>query len=290
MAGAEPSWNIAQAPGLFPRPGALLSHGQGRRHVKEDGMEAIGTDTRLRWSGYLLGFALGGFFDGILLHQILQWHHLLSAIDPDNARFQVAADGYFHALMYVIAAVGLWMLATAKQGTRRLLLACILIGFGIWHGVDAVLSHWTLGIHRIRMESANPLFWDLMWLVVFGLAPLVAGWLVRRKSGGDGNGELRSASTARVMVALLVAAAGFQALRPQGGAFTTVLFAPGTGQAHVMKAVTSVDGQLVWTDRTGELVVVRLSGSVSGWRLFREGAILVSGAGLPPGCFDYLRT
>lgn len=30
-----------------------------------------------RW-GAALGFALGGFFDGILLHQILQWHHLLS--------------------------------------------------------------------------------------------------------------------------------------------------------------------------------------------------------------------
>lgn len=29
------------------------------------------------WAGYLLGFALGGFFDGILLHQVLQWHHLL---------------------------------------------------------------------------------------------------------------------------------------------------------------------------------------------------------------------
>src|SRR5690606_18965301 len=32
-----------------------------------------------RW-GTVLGFALGGFFDGILLHQILQWHHLLSLV------------------------------------------------------------------------------------------------------------------------------------------------------------------------------------------------------------------
>ncbi|WP_272547883.1 DUF2243 domain-containing protein [Acidovorax sp. NCPPB 3576] len=28
------------------------------------------------WPGYLLGFSLGVFFDGIVLHQILQWHHL----------------------------------------------------------------------------------------------------------------------------------------------------------------------------------------------------------------------
>ena len=77
--------------------------------------EASGRD---RWSGYLLGFAFGGFFDGILLHQILQWHHLLSAINGQDIRFQVAADGYFHAFMYVIAAVGLWR--CGHQGTRRI--------------------------------------------------------------------------------------------------------------------------------------------------------------------------
>jgi Predicted membrane protein len=35
----------------------------------------------LIWARYALGFGLGGFFDGILLHQILQWHHLLSGIE-----------------------------------------------------------------------------------------------------------------------------------------------------------------------------------------------------------------
>ncbi len=27
---------------------------------------------RLAWAGAIIGFALGGFFDGILLHQVLQ--------------------------------------------------------------------------------------------------------------------------------------------------------------------------------------------------------------------------
>lgn len=40
--------------------------------------------------GTVLGFALGGFFDGILLHQILQWHHLLSLVPAvDSLRLQV---------------------------------------------------------------------------------------------------------------------------------------------------------------------------------------------------------
>jgi uncharacterized membrane protein len=251
-------------------------------------MDGINSDRRLPWSGYLLGFALGGFFDGILLHQILQWHHLLSAVGPDDVRFQVAADGYFHALMYAIAAVGLWLLAIARHVSRRLLFAAILIGFGFWHVVDAVLFHWGLGIHRIRMDSENPLGWDMLWLAVFGILPFVIGWLMRRSSSGDGSNLSRSA-TARMLVAIFIVGMGLQALRPQGSEFTTVLFAPGTGQADVLRAVASVDGELVWTDRTGEVVVIRVGREASGFRLFREGAILVSGAGMPPGCFTDVR-
>jgi len=252
-------------------------------------MGATGAGRRLSWSGYFLGFALGGFFDGILLHQILQWHHLLSAINSDDLRFQVIADGYFHGSMYVIAGVGLWMLATSGQGSPRLLLANVLIGFGIWHVVDSVLSHWLLGIHRIRMDSGDPLFWDLLWFAAFGLVPLVLGVLMRRKSDGD-HPRQPSSARARVLMAFLVVAGGLQAMRPQENGFTAVLFAPGMEQADILRAVASVEGQVVWADRAGELVVMRPANGASGWRLFRRGAILVSGSGLPPGCFNNLRT
>ncbi|MCJ9711991.1 DUF2243 domain-containing protein, partial [Bordetella hinzii] len=74
-------------------------------------MDAIMTpdERRLRRASGWLGFAMGGFFDGILLHQILQWHHLLSALRTGvlaDLRMQVAVDGLFHALMYAVAAVG----------------------------------------------------------------------------------------------------------------------------------------------------------------------------------------
>src|SRR4051794_35429080 len=39
---------------------------------------------RLRLPGTILGVGLGGFVDGILLHQILQWHHMLTSTDTDN--------------------------------------------------------------------------------------------------------------------------------------------------------------------------------------------------------------
>lgn len=257
-------------------------------------MTRIESSRRYRWSGYLLGFALGGFFDGILLHQILQWHHLLSAINGSDIRFQVAADGYFHALMYVIAAVGLWMLwASGREADRpagRLLMATILTGFGVWHITDGILSHWVLGIHRIRMNSENLLFWDLLWFVVFGVVPFVAGTLMRR-IGGEGSAPAApSSAKVRSLAALLVIGAGGQALQPPpSNGFTTVLFVPGTAQERIMKAIDEVDGRLIWADRTGELVVIRLKRDQSRLQLFQNGAVLVSGTGFPAGCFDYLR-
>jgi len=38
------------------------------------------TDAVLIAAGILLGLGLVGFVDGILLHQILQWHHMLSSL------------------------------------------------------------------------------------------------------------------------------------------------------------------------------------------------------------------
>jgi len=43
-----------------------------------------GSPPSLAAPGIVLGMGLGGFVDGILLHQILQWHHLLTSTDTDN--------------------------------------------------------------------------------------------------------------------------------------------------------------------------------------------------------------
>lgn len=68
------------------------------------------------WSGLALGVGLGGFFDGILLHQVLQWHHLLSGIEQAriDIRILIMTDGLFHVLMYVIAGIGLLLLWQAR--------------------------------------------------------------------------------------------------------------------------------------------------------------------------------
>ena len=34
----------------------------------------------IKLPGMMLGVGLGGFFDGIFLHQIFQWHHMFSSL------------------------------------------------------------------------------------------------------------------------------------------------------------------------------------------------------------------
>ena len=246
----------------------------------------------IRWAT-VLGFALGGFFDGILLHQILQWHHLLSLVpEVSSLRFQVLWDGYFHALMYVIAAAGLWGLWRARndeEGVSGLqTLGAVLIGFGVWHVVDSVLSHWMLGIHRIKLDSPDPLMWDLIWFFAFGVLPLlIGGVLARRKRGLP---PVHPATLTVLLLGLISTAAGVWALQPPPGQaeFTTVVFRPGAGPETAIRAMAAVDARLVWSDAGMSVVVFSVEPSRR-WSLYRHGAVLVSGSGLPAGCVDWSR-
>ncbi|MCP1167194.1 DUF2243 domain-containing protein [Limimaricola litoreus] len=244
------------------------------------------------WHGLTLGIGLGGFFDGILLHQILQWHHLLSLVPGvDDLRAQVLWDGYFHLLMYVLAAIGLWGLwrshvAGARIGGRALL-GVLIAGFGTWHILDSVLSHWLLGIHRIRIDSAYPLLWDLLWFAVFGLLPLAIGWALWRRGGGGGGMGLQRSSAALLMITLVSLGAGGWSLRPPPDQpFTTVVFRPGHEAAQIEAALSKLSARLVWADPGMSVVVVDVPADRR-WSFYRHGALLVSGTGMPSGCFNW---
>ncbi|WP_210526580.1 DUF2243 domain-containing protein [Rubellimicrobium arenae] len=252
-------------------------------------------DDGRRWSpqlrsGAALGFALGGFFDGILLHQILQWHHLLSLVPGvGDLRRQVLWDGAFHALMYLIAALALWRL---WSGSRRAglpgpaaLAGSLLMGFGAWHAVDAVLSHWILGIHRIRVDTAAPLAWDLGWLAVFGLVPLGLGWMLL---GRDGSGPRRRAGPAVLGLALLTAGLGAWALRPSGTPYTVAVFGAGQSAAQIEAGLTELGAQVVWAGPSLDVVVIDMPPERR-WSLYRQGAWFVSGTGVPAGCLGWSR-
>lgn len=264
-------------------------------HPPPDAAEAFHprSDRRMRRAGLLLGFAMGGFFDGILLHQILQWHHLLSAIQTGmlgDLRLQVAVDGLFHALMYVLAAAGLWTLYRARSlapaPSLRPLWPAFWMGFGSWHIVDALFSHWITGIHRIRMDSDMPLFWDVAWLVVFGLVPLFLGWRGRYADG-------RPPERRHVSVVLLVAALGGAAaanlfpLRADRDT-TVVAMMPNEPATGLLQALDGTDARIIWMDRAGGVWVIQDLSLRDSLALYRAGALYVSGTSAPAGCAAWL--
>ena len=243
------------------------------------------------WSGFALGFGIGGFFDGILLHQVLQWHHLLSSVEQARVdiRILIMTDGLFHVLMYVITGVGLWLLWRARTefsglGADRRLFANALIGFGVWHILDSILSHWILGIHRIRMDVDNPLFWDLIWFAVFGLVPAFVGWMLRR----NGPAGVRRISSSPLALVLAVGVTGPLAfLPPPDQTQVVVLFRPGVTPQEAAAAIAAVDGRLIGSDPSGELWAVDMASGGSPSELYRHGAMLVSNSLLPFGCFSW---
>ena len=142
-------------------------------------------------AGILFGLGLGGFFDGIVLHQVLQWHHMLTSAgypptSVDNLEINTLWDGLFHATTYLFVVLGLVVLWRASHRTHirrssKLLLGSLLIGFGIFNLVEGIVDHHLLGIHHVNgtVPREQWLYWDLAFLV-WGAAMLVGGWFLLR--------------------------------------------------------------------------------------------------------------
>ena len=136
---------------------------------------ATGGVSQLVRAGVLLGLGIGGFFDGIVLHQILQWHHMLTSAgySPKTvAGLEVNTlwDGLFHLTTYVFTLGGLAALWRAGRSPRagwsgRVLGGSMLVGFGLFNLVEGLVDHHLLGIHHVRDDVADPLPWDVGFLL-----------------------------------------------------------------------------------------------------------------------------
>ena len=140
---------------------------------------------RARAAGLLLGIGLGGFLDGIVLHQIAHWHQMLSAtVPPDTMeamRRNMTADGWFHLATWIVTFAGVMMLWRATRGpgplpTIRGLIGYMLIGWGAFNLVEGIVDHHLLELHHVRDLPAHMPFYDWAFLalsvglVVLGLA------------------------------------------------------------------------------------------------------------------------
>ena len=138
----------------------------------------------------LLGLGLGAFVDGIVLHQILQWHHMLTDTGEHPAgtvpglEANTLADGLFHASTWIFVATGLALTVRSWQRGDlappwRAHLGLMLAGWGLFNLVEGLIDHQLLGIHHVRDDLGGPLGWDLAFLAS-GVVFIAAGAALSR--------------------------------------------------------------------------------------------------------------
>ena len=150
----------------------------------------------------ILGLGMGGFFDGIVLHQVLQWHHMLTNVKPltSMANFELNTlwDGLFHVFAYVCTLIGIALVWSATKlpnfrWSTKLLVGGLLVGWGAFNVVEGIVDHHILQTHHVR-SGPNQLWWDLAFLT-WGAVMVVGGLLLMR--AGDRDSRRQSAPATR---------------------------------------------------------------------------------------------
>jgi uncharacterized membrane protein len=121
------------------------------------GADRKATTRRALFGAFVLGFGCSGLIDVLVLHHVLQWHHLLSGIHPTDTvaglRTNIFADGVFSVAMLGIVAGGAGLLWQSERRTEeplavRPLAGVALVGLGVFDVLDGIVDHAILGLHQ----------------------------------------------------------------------------------------------------------------------------------------------
>lgn len=146
-------------------------------------------------AGLVLGLGLGGFVDGIVLHQILGWHHLVCITEycrpASVAELQVqnTQDGFFHLALWLVTLAGTALLFRAARlpgpgWSGRILSGALLAGAGVFNIVEGLIDHQILGIHHVLPGDPHQFLFDMLFLAA-GAGLIVTGArLMRRAPNG----------------------------------------------------------------------------------------------------------
>lgn len=134
---------------------------------------------------FLFGFGLIAMVDGIIFHQLLQWH---STYMWNPSRYvQIFSDGVLHVISTAIMVVGatvLWRSHPMSNPMKyQTFWGGLLLGAGSFNLLDGILSHHVLGIHHVRPGDAHELMYDLAF-DVSAILLLAVGWGLLRQAQG----------------------------------------------------------------------------------------------------------
>lgn len=156
----------------------------------------------LIFAGILLGVSHAGFFDGIVLHQLLQWHHMFSSVDATNTvaglDLNTLGDGLFQLWNWTIEMTGLFILwqALKQPDANRsgvVFWGALMLGFGLFNVTEGIIDHHLLQIHHVKSGPYQSLY-DIGFLM---MNTLIAGlgWMrVRPNALPPGESPTRTSS------------------------------------------------------------------------------------------------
>lgn len=139
-------------------------------------------------AGILLGIGLGGFVDGIVLHQLLRWHNMISNWVPPTTlpamHLNMVWDGIFHACVWATTLAGvflLWRAAFQREGIPplRAFVGRLVLGWGWFNLVEGIVNHQLLEVHYVR-QVPNYAIYNWAFLAIGGVLFIVIGWLLTR--------------------------------------------------------------------------------------------------------------
>ncbi len=141
-------------------------------------------------AGLVLGAGFGGLADGIILHSILGWHHMICySTDCQPAtvaqlQLENTQDGYFLLVVWLMVLTGTAMLFRAAsqaglEASGRVLLGSMLAGCGMFNFLEGLINHQILGLHHVVPGSPHQFLFDMLYLANGALFFLVGAWLIQ---------------------------------------------------------------------------------------------------------------
>ncbi|PEJ57513.1 hypothetical protein CN692_12610 [Bacillus sp. AFS002410] len=137
------------------------------------------------YSGVLFGLGLVAFFDEVVFHQLLHWHHFY---DKSTTSVGLVSDGLFHAFSWFATIASLFLFANLRRKKALYLkrwFGGLLLGAGIFQLYDGTVQHKWLKLHQIRY-NVDPLPYDLTWNItatVMTLIGIILLFKTRNRSG-----------------------------------------------------------------------------------------------------------
>ena len=123
----------------------------------------------------ILGIGLGGFIDAIILHQLLQWHQMISNILPPTTltskSINMFWDGVFEAVTWIYTFIGVLLMWHSRTQSRlttstAVFTGGLISGWGIFNLMDSIFNHYLFGFHDIRENASHPNLYNLGFLII----------------------------------------------------------------------------------------------------------------------------